>query len=284
MNEVKEKNIIARPVLQKELPLSKKDKIFDDLVSNEIIQPEGYAQLINFINSHQSYGKTQEGLNLLLTPAIAEMPIQNSTTNPIPLNQDPPNGNSTIPQELSQISIEDFFQLDNFVNINQKSWGRELASNLNDNLFWLHNIIITSFYALFILTIFFSVFSVAITIWEYIKKHDETAILKVSEHIFLSLLPIFIVFGFYNYYKSNTQNKLIGKSFPRNNDESSTKTMNLTKTLFLSSIISYVMIKIIEVIFLSPVGEPLDMNKILLSLLLLGILMIYFILFDRKPH
>lgn len=284
MDELKEKDNITKTVLQKEIPITEKGKNFEISMQNEMIQPEGFAQLINFINSHQSSEKNQKILNLQKNRETIETPFQNTVTNAIILDKNQLDNNSMLPKVTSQISVEDFFQLDNFVNSNQKSWGRQLANKFNDNLFWIHNIIISSFYILIILTILFAVFSVFITILEYIKEHNETAILKVSEHIFLSLLPIFIVFGFYNYYQNNTQNKLIGKSFPRNNDESSTRTMNLTKTLFLSSIISYVMIKTIEVIFLTSMEDPYNLSKVLLALLLLAILMVYFILFDRKPH
>lgn len=117
---------------------------------------------------------------------------------------------------------------------------------------------------------------------------DDTLILKSAEHIFLYLLPVFIIFGFFNYYKTNTRITLLDGKKQDNDNENSTKAVNLTKVLFISSIVSYVIIKIIEIVFFkqaSSYSNPDDyLTTLISSGVLLLLLMIYFIFLDRKKH
>lgn len=67
----------------------------------------------------------------------------------------------------------------------------------------------------------------------------------------------------------------------KNDEENSTKTMDLTKILFISSIISYVIIKVIENIFFENETNPI---KLISYGGLLLMLMTYFIFLDRKKY
>ncbi|MBS1495101.1 MAG: hypothetical protein JST55_16465 [Bacteroidetes bacterium] len=126
------------------------------------------------------------------------------------------------------------------------------------------------------------------------SNNKETAILSVSENIFLYLLPVFIVLGFFNYYKANARLKLLEPRSISIDEEKSIKTMNLTKVLFTSSLISYILIKIIEMLFVKASfkkgtgfhidGLPADQNYLIYIGIFLVILMIYFIFLDWKNH
>jgi hypothetical protein len=72
--------------------------------------------------------------------------------------------------------------------------------------------------------------------------------LLTAESIFLNMLPIFIVFGFFNYYETNVREYFLQGNLQKISDEISTKPMNVSKILFISSMISYLFIKIIELI------------------------------------
>ena len=152
----------------------------------------------------------------------------------------------------------------------------------------LDGFLMVSFIFLLFVTTCFAVFTVAfkIVMLGFLPNSNSTAanpsndtnILVISEYIFLSLLPIFIVFGFFNYYKNNTRIYLTGIGLDDREDVSSTKMMDLTKKLFISSVISYIMIKIIEVVFRD---GNIETSKIIAASFLLSILMIYSILLNK---
>lgn len=109
-------------------------------------------------------------------------------------------------------------------------------------------------------------------------KRAEMKIFKPAEDIFLYLLPMFIIFGFYNYYKTNTSIYLLGGNSARINEEKSTKSMNLTKMIFMSSIISYVLIKCTEEVFCADCNNP---YRLISAGIMLIILMTYFVMMYR---
>ena len=146
----------------------------------------------------------------------------------------------------------------------------------------IDKIVLILFYFLMIITMTYGGYNIFHSVFEAFKNlNDETMILKVAEHIFLNLLPIFIVFGFFHYYKTNIRVFLLEGNTYSVDDEVSTKTMNLTKILFISSIISYVLIKIIEEVFII---KTHDLIRLISFGTLLLILMTYFIMLDKKRH
>jgi len=113
------------------------------------------------------------------------------------------------------------------------------------------------------------------------EDSKELNILKFAEHIFVYLIPIFIIFGFYSYYLFDFRRVLL-KLPPSTEDSTSAKeSIKTTKILFLSSIMSYIIIKIIEKIFFDEVY-----NIALLSAygILLFLLMSYLILSHIGEH
>ncbi|WP_430409288.1 hypothetical protein [Kordia sp.] len=116
------------------------------------------------------------------------------------------------------------------------------------------------------------------------ESTNKLKILEIAEHIFLYLIPIFILIGFYNYYKFDLRHKLIDKGIPRGVDKKAiTDSIHLTKSLFLSSIISYVIIKSIEKIFFYTKDSKPDLKSLISYGVFLVILMIYAV-YIQKSH
>ncbi|MBK7706588.1 MAG: hypothetical protein IPJ30_12635 [Acidobacteria bacterium] len=107
----------------------------------------------------------------------------------------------------------------------------------------------------------------------------DKSLLETAERIFLYLMPVFIVLGFYNYYRFTMHVVLQGRNISPANHESSVRTMDLSKTLFLSSIISFVLIKGIEELFYSSVA---NVTKLAAFRILLLMLMTYFLILVKR--
>ncbi len=112
------------------------------------------------------------------------------------------------------------------------------------------------------------------------RKNQEKNTLESVEEIYIYILPIFIVFGFYNYYKASTSVALLMGNERTVNPKESTRTMKVTKVLFISSMISYVVIKVIQVLF-SGDASP---TKLIGAGMLILILMLYFIFLENYDN
>ncbi len=172
----------------------------------------------------------------------------------------------------------------------------------------IDKVVLVSLYILLVITTVYALTNVAITIVKATKNpivvlfqtppqdvdsstnvnsssagvtKDETLILETVEHIFLYLLPLFIILGFFHYYKNNARYSLVDKSTGTVEEESSTKSMNITKVLFISSIISYVIIKIIEKVFIYNITNP---TQLISYGVLLSLLMLFYLFLSRKSH
>jgi len=109
---------------------------------------------------------------------------------------------------------------------------------------------------------------------------EEQELLKDVEQIYLYLLPVFIVFGFFNYYMTNKRLTLLGGNEWKIDTERSTKTMRLTKILVISSMISYVVIKGIQELF----SDQPELTKLIGSGALIAILMFYFAFLEKQDR
>ena len=154
----------------------------------------------------------------------------------------------------------------------------------------IDKLIYISFYVLLVASVLYAVSSILFSIYKAVFHAEtpdtmvndgDTSILKTAEHIFLYLLPVFIVFGFFHYYKNHSRISLLDGVPDSNDDVNSTKTMNLTKILFVSSIISYVLIKVIEEVF---VKKTVDITRLVAFGLFLVMLMGYFLFLDKRRH
>lgn len=113
------------------------------------------------------------------------------------------------------------------------------------------------------------------------RAHEEKQMLQFAEHIFLYLIPFFIITGFYSYYIQTIRHFLDNRSFIIKPDKAS-ELLNISKNLFLTSILSYSLIKIIEYLFKE------DNNEINITAILsygaFIIILMTFILVYHKVH
>jgi hypothetical protein len=109
----------------------------------------------------------------------------------------------------------------------------------------------------------------------------DMIVLKITEHVFLYLLPLFITFGFMNYYINNISIFLLGGEISSLRSKNSTSTIDLTKIMFISSIISYIIIKIIELVCMKGI---LQYHKFFALTGILLILIVYFMLLYKHKR
>lgn len=154
--------------------------------------------------------------------------------------------------------------------------------------------VLYTLYLLLLSSCFYGATCILLDLWETIisvfqHTYEVTTILKIAEHIFLYLLPVFIIGGFISYYKTKIKAFILGGKVNLDEDGAS-QTINLTKIIFLSSIISYIIVKILEkilddshkiksyfdlLVFFFPIGG---------LFILLTILMYYYYSLTKKKH
>ncbi|WP_298754881.1 hypothetical protein [uncultured Psychroserpens sp.] len=115
----------------------------------------------------------------------------------------------------------------------------------------IDNMIVYSFYSLMIASIIYAVYHLMSDVIKSFGSHSDPEsfpfILTFSEHLFLYFLPVFILFGFLNYYLLDLQRFLLES--PNGPDVRAEKSLHLSKKLFFSSVLSYSTIKLIEKLF-----------------------------------
>lgn len=115
----------------------------------------------------------------------------------------------------------------------------------------------------------------------YSKNQKEIESLKIIEHIFIYMLPFLVLLNLYYYFEANFKNKLIARTEPNEIDVSlAEKSLNTTKTLFISSMLAFSIIKTIEVIYLSK--KEIDFKHIIAYSSFLLLLMGYLLLSHTK--
>ncbi|KAB8155988.1 hypothetical protein EZY14_001880 [Kordia sp. TARA_039_SRF] len=149
---------------------------------------------------------------------------------------------------------------------------------------WVDAIIKSFFFSTIIASTFYAAYKIFCEILEVNKDANKLKILEIAENIFLYLIPIFILLGFYNYYKFDLRPKLLDKGLPRGVDKKAiTDSIYLTKSLFLSSIISFVIIKSIEKIYFYSNDSKPELKSLISYGIFLIILMVYAI-YVHKSH
>lgn len=111
------------------------------------------------------------------------------------------------------------------------------------------------------------------------SNNKNLNILEFIEHIFIYLIPLLIILGLYYYFESNYKYHFLGSDdISKEEINHSKNALSLTKTLFISSIMSFVIIKVIEKVLLAKEGDfPTETELISYGVLLL-LLMSYLIL------
>lgn len=163
------------------------------------------------------------------------------------------------------------------------SWD-ELPKGIENN--FLHRILLAIFYCLILAT---SIYALVGICWETVHKvHDiftaeikATEFLKYVEDMFLYTLPLFIVFSFVSYYKSTIAIKLTGGDTRDIDHDGAMKSLNNSKFILLSSLLSFTIIKIIDNLF---EDSEISIDKLVSYGALLIILMVYILLQHRNNH
>lgn len=82
-----------------------------------------------------------------------------------------------------------------------------------------------------------------------VKEHLDP--LHLAETGFIAFLPLLVVFGYFSFYRRSLQPLLFGSSLDSVDYNRASELMTLSKKLFVSSLISYLFTKLIEMLFLT---------------------------------
>ncbi|BBE20450.1 hypothetical protein AQPE_4642 [Aquipluma nitroreducens] len=156
-----------------------------------------------------------------------------------------------------------------------KIWIYERSDSLNI-------LILVFFYIIIIITIFYGIYGIVLNAKKYgiDEFGNESSVLVFSEKIFLFVLPLFIVLGFFNYYYKTIRSNFDG-TVKEEKEEDTMQLLNNSKIIFLTSVLSYVIIKTIEQIFIK---QEVNMIKLLSYGLLILILMGFIIVQHKINH
>ncbi len=124
------------------------------------------------------------------------------------------------------------------------SWRNFLLKKVIDNL------IAYSLYFLLLASILYLVIQLGYKIFKNFLSFSASDtfpfVLEFAEYLFLYSLPIFIVFGFINFYELQWKRQINQTNKP--NPEAK-ESLTLSKKLFFSSLLSYLSLKLIDILF-----------------------------------
>ena len=154
--------------------------------------------------------------------------------------------------------------------------------NLIDN--YKNNIIDIFVSLFFILNIIFSsIYAIIHSYSLFFKTKDKDNELLLIEELFLIILPVFIFVGFYIYYLLRYRNIIsTNKEISSELKQFANKSLHLTKSLFLSSIISYTIIKILDAISKESTLTDTTIIKLISYGLFFLILLFYYLKMLKK--
>jgi len=125
---------------------------------------------------------------------------------------------------------------------------------------------------------------------------DSTNPLKIAENVFLIFLPFLIACGFFVFYIKSLSPHIKQEAFPADNFEQASNLLKLTKKLFVSSLLSFLFIRFIELLILEGDTAPVKpefakiyntVNPLMQLYLVTGfmvILILYYIYIDRNHN
>jgi len=121
----------------------------------------------------------------------------------------------------------------------------------------IDNLLVYLIYSLLIISICFAGFELFSKLYHhYYDIHPEPDnfpfVLEFAEYIFLYFLPIFILFGLLSFYELEWKRQINKSNKPNPNAQ---KNLTLSKKLFFSSVLSYLSLKIIDIIFFNFKGK-----------------------------
>ncbi len=168
---------------------------------------------------------------------------------------------------------------------NVRFWETETWNDLPTEIerHILNRLILVVLYLLIFSTSIYAIMGVMVQTIELINqllqnKPKPTDLLKYVEDIYLFVLPLFIIFSFVSYYKSTIGVRLIGGDTRDIDHDGAMKSLSNSKFILISSLASFTIIKIIDIIFTIPLPNLLALCSYGIFLL---ILMSYIILQHR---
>tara|TARA_R110002051_G_scaffold324919_1_gene424585 strand:+ start:370 stop:915 length:546 start_codon:yes stop_codon:yes gene_type:complete len=167
----------------------------------------------------------------------------------------------------------------------KKEISKKVEANLvlNSISKYLDKFIISIFYLLFIVTLFYAVYGMVYKdlYCNLIMDNQELEefVLTFAEHIFLYILPFSIILGFYSFYIETMHYKLNNRDSEVSINDAK-KLLDASKTIFLSSVLSYTLIKTIQKLYLYKSLELINVISYGVFLLIL----MFFILHYHKSH
>lgn len=138
-------------------------------------------------------------------------------------------------------------------NLNVHQAGRKQP--LSERVFLISRklidkLVIFALHALLVLSIAYAgyqlIYEVVTNFTKHPTREEFPFILTISEHIFLYFLPVFILFGLLHYYKFDLRTYLLDDYRYKRSGE---KSLQMSKKLFFSNVLSYTSLKIIEELF-----------------------------------
>lgn len=146
----------------------------------------------------------------------------------------------------------------------------------------LDKIIIGIFYLLFVVTLAYSVYGI---VYEDLycnllcdKQKLDEFVLTFAEHIFLYLLPFSILLGFYSYYIETIHYKLNNRDSEISVADAK-KLLDTSKTIFLSSVLSYTLIKTVQKLYYE---KHLELINVISYGVFLLVLMTFIIIYNKS--
>lgn len=117
------------------------------------------------------------------------------------------------------------------------------------------------------------------------KPNHENVIgaLNLAEHIFLNFLPFFIIIGFFSYYIAYLKGIFDGKNadkIPTSEIEKAILVLNISKKLFLSSIIATLILSVLG----NLIQHKMYLKDFIAPSILLIILIVYLLLLEKASH
>jgi len=134
----------------------------------------------------------------------------------------------------------------------KKEWWITLPEKIEKHL--INRFILFVYYIILFATGFYAIWgTISQTIHVIFDNKDNdtaTKYLEYVEHIYLYFLPLFIVFSFLSYYKSTIEIKLTGGNIYDIDHKGAMKSLENSKQILLSSILTFTIINIIQKVFI----------------------------------
>ena len=160
-------------------------------------------------------------------------------------------------------------------------WGVRFRYKVHEFPIWMNIMVQIMFYVLLFASSIYALVGITLCffgVFTLDQTSSDKSLLVLVENIYLYLLPLFIIFGFYTFYYKTIRAFFDG-GVESESEEYSTKVLTTSKTIFLSTVLSFTIIKAIEKLFFHE--GTLDVFQTSMSLGLVIVLMAYLLIYSR---